>query len=262
MHPGLFFVEKNDKIKLMPETNKNIAKIFREMAELLEISGEKIPQRINAYRKSAAYLENLKTDISEIYPPSPKASEGQAKKWRVFLVPKIIGEKNAKKIEEYLKRGKIKEFEELKEETKIRQIITHFFKSKGVGLQELKENAKKRKIVYSRFTKPAKQLLELAGSRPDGTRLAPEAAVEKAKQAIDKVAGWANTRKLEYAIETVFKKWLELDRLKPKEIVKKPFYRGNPMVWSETKKKWFVIKDGEWLEFADKEDKIEWRVIK
>ena len=227
--------------------NKEIAKIFREMAELLDINGEKIVQRINAYRKSASYLESLQTDVSEIY---SSAGSGQAKKWLVFLVPKVIGEKNARKIEEYIKTGKIKEFEELKEETAIRQLITHFFQSKGLSLQELKENAKKRKIIYSRFTKPAKQLLELAGS------------VEKAKDAIDKVAKWANTRKLDYAIETVFKKWLELDRLKPKEIVKKPFYKGDPMIWSETKKKWFVIsKYGEWLEFADKEAVIEWRVI-
>jgi len=28
---------------------------------------------------------------------------------------------------------------------------------------------------------------------------------------------------------------------KTKEIVKKPFYKGDPMIWSETKKKWFVI---------------------
>lgn len=40
----------------------------------------------------------------------------------------------------------------------------------------------------------------------------------------------------------------------------KPFYQGNPMRWVEYKKKWFVIsKYGEWLEFADKESKIEWR---
>jgi len=237
------------------ENNKEIAKIFRETAELLEISGEKIPQRINAYRKAAAHLENLKEDVAEIYKQaaSAKAPAGRrnknAKPWQVFLAPKIIGEKNAKKIEEFIKHGKIKEYEELKVETKIRQIVTHYFQSKGLSLQELKENAKKRKIIYSRFTKPAKQLLELAGS------------IERAEQAIDKVAEWANTRKLDYAIETVFKKWLELDRLKPKEIVKKPFYRGDPMVWSETKKKWYVIKNGEWLEFADKPEKIEWRII-
>jgi DNA polymerase/3'-5' exonuclease PolX len=220
--------------------NKEIAKIFREMSDLLEIKGDSA-FHINAYKKAAAYLDSLKTDIAELY--KEKGIEG-------LKVPKIIGEKNARKIEEFFKTKKIKDFEKLKEETKIRQVITHFFQSKGLSLQELKENAKKRKIVYSRFTKPAKQLLELAGS------------IEKAKEAITKVAQWANTRHLDYAIETVFKKWLELDRLKPKEIVKKPFYRGEPMVWSETKKKWFVIsKRGEWLEFADKENTIEWRVI-
>jgi len=220
--------------------NKEIAKIFREMAELLNIRGDSA-FHINAYRKSAEYLESLKTDVAEIY----------AKNGLVGLkVPRIIGDKNAKKIEEYIKHNKIKEFEKLEEETAIQQIIAHFFQSKGLGLQELKENAKKRKIIYSRFTKPAKQLLELAGS------------IEKAKSAIDTVAQWASTRKLDYAIETVFKKWLELDRLKPKEIVKKPFYKGDPMIWSETKKKWFVIsKYGEWLEFADKQATIEWRVI-
>ena len=233
--------------------NKEIAKIFNEMAELLNIRGDSA-FHINAYRKAAEYLESLQADVSEIYKGAqrtltPSKSEGQ-KLWEVFKVKGIIGDKNAKKIEEFIKHGKIKEYEELKEETAIQQVITHFFLSKGLGLQELKENAKKRKIIYSRFTKPAKQLLELAGF------------VEKAKEAIDKVAQWANTRKLDYAIETVFKKWLELDRLKPKEIVKKPFYKGDPMIWSETKKKWFVIsKYGEWLEFADKQSTIEWRVI-
>ena len=140
---------------------------------------------------------------------------------------------------------------ELKEETAIRQIVTHYFETKGISLDQLKKNAKKRKIIYSRFTKPAKQLLELAGS------------VEKAEKAISKVAEWAKSRDLDYAIETVFKKWLELGRLKPKEVVKKPFYLNNPMVWSETKRKWYVIdKSGEWLEFADKKDKIKWKIVK
>lgn len=196
--------------------------------------------KINAYRKSVRILNSLKTDVSNIY--KERGLEG------IKLLG--IGEKNARKIEEYVKKGVIAGFEELKKENAIRAIITHFFKSKGLSLQELKESAKKRKIIYSRFTKASKQLLELAGS------------VEKAKEAIDKVAAWANSRKLDYAIETVFKKWLELDRLKPKEIVKKPFYQGDPMVWSETRKKWYVInKYGEWLMFAGKESEIEWKTI-
>ncbi len=221
-------------------TNQKIAKIFYEIADLLEIKGINFKPR--AYRRAAKSLENLEKDISFI-----KKEKG------IKGIKEIssIGKSIADKIEEYLKKGKIKYYEKLKEETAIRQIITHFFKTKGVSLAELKKSAKKSKIVYSRFTKPAKQLLELAGS------------IEKAKKAIDKVAEWAKSRDLDYAIETVFKKWLELDKLKPKEIVKKPFYRKNPMVWSETKRKWYVIDDGgEWLEFAGKESDIEWRIAK
>lgn len=222
-------------------TNAEISKIFNEIVKLLEIKGDKaLNYKLRAYKKAIDILDNLKTDVKHIY--KEKGLKG--------IQEAGIGEKNAKKIEEFIKKGEIRDFEDLKEETAIKQIITHYFASKGLGLQELKENAKKRKIVYSRFTKPAKQLLELAGS------------IEKAKQAIDKVADWANTRNLDYAIETVFKKWLELDRLKPKEIVKKPFYKGDPMIWSETKKKWYVIsRHGDWLEYADKQDKIEWRII-
>jgi hypothetical protein len=220
--------------------NQKIAEILLEIAKLLEIKGEIFKPR--AYRKAADSLENLKEDVSEIY--KEKGLKG---------LEQIsgIGKSIAAKTKEYLKKEKIKYYEELKKETMIRQIITHYFETKGLSLKELKENAKKRKIIYSRFTRPAKQLLELAGS------------LEKAKSAISIVAEWARSRKLDYAIETVFKKWLELAQLKPKEIVKKPFFWNRPMIWSETKKKWFVISEqGDWLEFAGKESEIEWRIVK
>ena len=221
--------------------NKEIAESLKKIKNLLDIKGDSL-FRIKAYQKAAESLENLKEDIEQIY-----------KKNGLKGLEKIkgIGKSTAQKIEEYINKGKIKYLEHLQEETAIRQIVTFYFQTKGLSLKELKENAKKRKIVYSRFTKPAKQLLELAGS------------IEKAKEAIKKVANWANSRNLDYAIETVFKKWLELHRLKPKEIVKKPFYKNQPMVFSDTKKKWYVVtKDGEWLEFADKENKIEWKIVK
>jgi len=225
----------------MNTNNKKLAEIFKDIKELLDIKGSSL-FRIKAYDKAAKVLENLKQDVKRIY--KEKGLKG-------LKEIEGIGEKSAKKIEEYINKGKIKLYQKLQEETAIRQIVTFYFQTKGLNLQELKRDAKKRKIVYSRFTKPAKQLLDLAGS------------VDKAKQAIKKVAEWARSRDLDYAIETVFKKWLELDKLKPKEIIKKPFYQAKPMVWSETKRKWYVIdKDGEWLEFADKENKIEWRIIK
>jgi len=220
--------------------NKKLAKIFYQIGELLDIEG--VAFKPKTYKKAAQILNNLKEDVSEIY-----KKEGL----KGLLKIPGIGKSISSKIEEYLKKGKIKYFEELKEKTKIRQVVTHYFKTKGLSLKELKRNAKKRKIIYSRYTRPAKQLIELAGS------------VEKAKKAINIVAEWARSRNLDYTIETVFKKWLELDKLKPKEIVKKPYYKGNPMVWSETKKKWYVITpEGEWLEFAGNESDIEWRIIR
>lgn len=225
--------------------NQEIAKIFKEIASLLEIKGarQKTDEfKIRAYQKAGLALENLAEDIVQIY--QKNGLKGLEKL-------KEIGKSTARKIEEYLQTGKIRYYDELQKETAIRQIIAHFFESKGLGLAELKQSARQRRIIYSRYTKPAKDLLELAGS------------LENAKSAVNKVAEWANSRGLDYAIETVFKKWLELDRLKPKEIVKKPFYEGQPMVWSETKKKWYVIAEsGEWLEYADKESKMEWRTIK
>lgn len=213
--------------------NQELAKILNRIADLLEVKGEKQVFRIKAYRKAALIVENFQGDLALI---------GKEKG---------IGQSTALKIKEYLQKGKVKFLEELEQETAIRQVIAYFFESKGLDLKQLKESAKKRAIVYSRYTKPAKQLIELAGG------------VAQAMQAIAKVANWANSRNLDYTIETVFKKWLEIDRLKPKEIVKKPFYENLPMIFSEAKKKWFVINDnGEWLEFADKEEKIEWRIIK
>jgi DNA polymerase/3'-5' exonuclease PolX len=224
----------------MKKINERLEKILKEIGELLEIEGVKYKPK--AYFKAAESIKNLKEDVKKIY--EKRGIEG------LMEIPGI-GKSIAKKIEEFLKTKKVKYLEELREKNRIRIIVTYFFETKGIDLKTLKIAAKKKKIIYSRYTKPAKQLLELAGS------------IEKAKKAIDKVADWAKSRGLDYSIETVFKKWLELDRLRPKEIVKKPYYKGMPMVWSEAHKKWYVISpEGEWLEFAGKENEIEWRIEK
>lgn len=224
----------------MDETNKTIANILSELAYLLDVKG--VAFKPAAYRKAAASIEKTEIDVLTIY-----------KSGGIKALKKIpgVGSSIAEKIEEYIKKKKIKLLGQLKKETAIRQIVTHYFETKGVDLEQLKKDARRKNIIYRRYTRPAKELLQLAGS------------AELAKEAIDKVADWAKTRNLDYAIETVIKKWLELDRLKPKATVKKPFYLNDPMIWSEAKKKWYVIsKQGEWLEYADKIEKIEWRTVK
>ncbi|NQU82853.1 MAG: hypothetical protein HQ539_02800, partial [Parcubacteria group bacterium] len=134
--------------------NKEIAKILYDIADMLEMK-KGTPFKPRAYRKVALNLENLQKDVSDIY-----KEKGLAGLDEIDGVGKNISEK----IEEYLKTKKIAKHKELKKETAIQQIVTHFFETKGLDLKELKKSAKKKKIVYSRYTKPAKQLLELAGS--------------------------------------------------------------------------------------------------
>ncbi|MDP2664999.1 MAG: hypothetical protein Q8O97_03630 [bacterium] len=221
------------------EKNKKIVSLLREIADFLDIQG--VAFKPAAYRRAAQSLEALGTSISQAY----KKEGLQGIRKMKGIDPSI-----ALKIEEYIKTKKIKYHKELREKTVIRQVVTHFFETKGVSLEQLKRDARKGKIVYGRFAKAARELLDLTGS------------VQGAKDAITKVSEWARTRDLDYSLETVLKKWLELDTLKPKPVKKKAFFRGSPMIWSEQKKKWFVIEDGEWLEFADKESMIEWRIVK
>jgi len=216
-------------------TNQTLARIFSHMADLYRING--VAYKPAAYERATKVLEGLLGDVKVLY--SKKGAQG------IKAIPGI-GERTAVKIEEYVRTRKIAAYEELKKRTALREIVTHFFRSKGIYLEKLKRDTKKERIVYARHVAPAKQLLELAGS------------TASAKKAVDTISAWASSRGLDYTLETVSKRWLELDTLKPKEKVKKAFYKGDPMVWSEQKKKWYVVKDDEWLEFADSEDKIEW----
>jgi len=220
-------------------TNQTLARIFIHMADLYRING--VAYKPAAYERATKVLEGLLSDVKVLY--DKEGLQG------IKGIPGI-GERTAAKIEEYVRTKKVVAYEELKEKTALREIVTHFFRSKGISLEKLKRDAKKERIVYARHAAPAKQLLELAGS------------TASAKKAIGTISAWASSRGLDYTLETVSKRWLELDTLKPKEKVKKAFYKGDPMVWNERKKKWFVINpEGEWLEFADSEDKIEWRMV-
>ena len=83
--------------------NKEIAKIFREMVEMLEIKAENL-FRIRAFQKVAQNIENLSEDIAKI-----------AKRGELQSIPGI-GKGVAERIEEILKTGKLKEYRDLKKE--------------------------------------------------------------------------------------------------------------------------------------------------
>lgn len=85
-------------------SNKELAKIFYEMADLLELAG--IDWKPKAYRKAASSIESLKKDIKLIY------KEGKLEEIEG------VGENIAKKIEQYIQTGKISQYESLKGATK------------------------------------------------------------------------------------------------------------------------------------------------
>jgi len=127
---------------------------------------------------------------------------------------------------------------------KPQDIVNYFFELKGWANKD-KEFYQKNKIIYARFTKPAKELLELC----DGN-------LDEAKECLDKISTWAKSHDLEWGIETVFKKWYDLDVLKPKE--KKPYIDGKRAF--ERNGKWYLIeRNGEIKEYVGDKKNIEYK---
>ncbi len=85
----------------MSAKNLEIARIFAQIADLLEITQEST-FRVNAYRKGSRALESLAEDVETI------AARGELRKIGG------IGERLAEKIEEYLRTGTIEYFDELR----------------------------------------------------------------------------------------------------------------------------------------------------
>ncbi|MGE4554947.1 MAG: DNA polymerase/3'-5' exonuclease PolX [Candidatus Paceibacterota bacterium] len=115
--------------------NKNLqlAKIFYQMAVFLEM--EDIPFKPQAYEKAALALETLSEDIEKIY--KEKGEEG------LLDIPGV-GKSIAEKIIEFLKTGKIKEFEEKRK--KIPVNIEELMQVEGIGPKTIRDLYKYLKI--------------------------------------------------------------------------------------------------------------------
>ncbi|MEK6950865.1 MAG: DNA polymerase/3'-5' exonuclease PolX [Nanoarchaeota archaeon] len=85
--------------------NLEIAKILYNIADILEL--QEVPFKPQAYRRAALAIENLAEDIAAV------AARGE-----LITIPGV-GESIAEKIEEFLKSGKVRHYEQLKKEIKI-----------------------------------------------------------------------------------------------------------------------------------------------
>ena len=123
--------------------NQEIAKIFYDIAAYLEMEG--VAFKPQAYEKAAITLETLEEDVEDIYNGKAGISaKGRYKKGGLKALEEIpgVGESIAEKIEEYLKTGKIKYYEEFKK--KIPVNLDEIIPVEGMG-------PKKIKILYEKL---------------------------------------------------------------------------------------------------------------
>ena len=123
--------------------NEEIAGIFNNIADILEIKEEN-PFRIRAYRKAAESLRDLNEDIGEV--AGKKALDSITG----------IGKDLAAKIEEYIEKGKIRFYEELKKS--VSKPVLDLMEIPGVGPKTASLLCKELKIKsVNDFKHKAKQ---------------------------------------------------------------------------------------------------------
>ena len=110
--------------------NSEAAKILREIAFILQTLEETEPNvifKIRSYNRSADELENLTSDIGDIY---------ERDKLKGLLKIPSIGNAIATKLEEYITSGKMHYYEELKKKLPID--VSEFLRLEGIGPKTIK----------------------------------------------------------------------------------------------------------------------------
>ncbi len=106
--------------------NKEIARIFGEMSEYLEMQEESF--RSKAYARVSRTMEEIQEDVAQIYERGGKKE--------IENLPGV-GKSIAEKIEEYIKTGRIAYFEELKQKEPID--ISSLTAVEGLGPKKIKK---------------------------------------------------------------------------------------------------------------------------
>ena len=123
--------------------NKEVAEIFRQIGEILEIQDEN-SFRIRAYFKAAQNVESLSRDIAEV-----------AEKDKLEKIPGICKDL-AQKIKEIVKTGRLKFYEQLKDN--IPEGLTVLMSVPGLG-------PKTAKLLYDKLKIKSISLLRITKKR-------------------------------------------------------------------------------------------------
>jgi len=133
--------------------NIEVAELLNELADYLEFANE--PFKIRAYRKAALVIEGLSEDVEQVWNEN-----------RLEELPGI-GEGIAKKIDEFLKTGKLKYLEDLKKKTPVD--VEGLGKIEGIGPKTMLKLYRQLKVkTVNDLEKAAKQgkIQDIAGLGP------------------------------------------------------------------------------------------------
>jgi len=194
--------------------NKQIAGIFSEMADILDIQGESI-FRINAYRRGAINILNSPLDLRDVVDNNPKELES---------IPGI-GEGLRKKIIELVQTGQCKEHEDIKKG--FPEGLLDILRLRGVGPKRVKllySELRIKDIPELKKAAEAHMIREIPGMGPKSE--------EDILRAIDEHANFSTDRMiiseaLEEAIHII-------NYMKKCEIIEKIEYAGSLRRWQET----------------------------
>ncbi len=107
----------------MHRKNKELAQIFEKIADILEFLGDNI-YRVNSYRRAANLISELPEDIEELY-----------RRGKLTKLPGI-GSSTLLKIEEFLRTGTVKKYEDLRK--RVPEDLLELMDVPGIGPKTLK----------------------------------------------------------------------------------------------------------------------------
>lgn len=145
--------------------NTDVARIFAEIADLLEIKGD-TSFRVNSYRRVARALDDLATDVRDL------AARGE-----LASIPGI-GKGSAEKIEEWLKSGKVTVREDLAAE--VPESLLELREIPGLGPRKIAALWKERDITNIEDLRQAIAAERLAGLKGFGAK-----SIAQIQQGID-----------------------------------------------------------------------------